>query len=127
LREYEKENSQDLTIKVVDYKYVSKPSFDNYREEAVDDTGSNKIAEDIKKQLLYEWATQQNIPYIKRFPVRYEEYKTESEFWIPIFSTSQGFEESKVILEISSNQFNASRIKVIGVNFSILQEMYILD
>lgn len=127
LREYEHENSKDLAIKIIDYKYMSKASFDNYQEEAVDDTGTNKIAEDIKKQLLYEWAIQQNLPFIERFPVKYEKFKTESEFWIPLFSTDQEFEESKKVLEIISPQFNSSQIKVVGVNFNILQKMYILD
>lgn len=127
LKDYEQENSQDISVKVIDYKYMSKASFDNYREEAIDFNGGNKIAEDIKKQLLYEWTIQQNIQSINNFPVRFEKIKTESEFWIPLFSINHDFEESKRFFEVNNFLFNESQIKVVGVNFDILQQMYILD
>lgn len=127
LKEFENDNSQNISIKIIDYKYMSKVSFDSYRVEAIDFSGANKIAEDIKKQLIYEWSIQNNLPFIRRFPVSFESFITESEYWIPVYSEDQDFESSKKSFTISSDDFNQSRIKVIGINFNILQKMYIAE
>lgn len=131
LQFFQNRSTEGLIIKVVDYKYMGKASFDTYTWGSIDSSGHNKIGEDIQKQLIYEWTLQQNIPKLsprelnKIRPISKDNFKTESEFWIPWFSTNQDFEESKEYFSIVSEDFKQSRIKVVGINFNIVQKMYI--
>lgn len=105
-------------VKIIDYKYMRESDYQRYTPTAftINENGEkeNKIKEDIHKQLIYEWAIQQN----------FINSQTESEFWIPYYSNDLCFETS--IQEAETNEyFAASQIKVIKINFQILQETYI--
>lgn len=105
----------DIGIKVVDYKYMKELDYRLYDHLSVDEKGKNKIKDDIHKQLIYEWAIQQN----------FESTQTESEFWIPYYSDNIDFEVSKIVLDTPSPDFKRSQIKVCKINFNILQEHYV--
>lgn len=105
----------ECSISIIDYKYMKEADYHNYQEFAVDEKGENKIKADIQKQLIYEWAIQQNI----------ENSQTESEFWIPYYSENLDFEVSKKILDTPSDGFKKSQIKVCKINFNILQQHYL--
>ncbi|GEO07022.1 hypothetical protein AAE02nite_46860 [Adhaeribacter aerolatus] len=102
-------------VYIIDYKYLSEGSFHEYNEFSIDEDGNNKIKEDIKKQLVYEWSIQNN----------FNKVKTKSEFWIPSFTDSLSFETCKKYIEISNCKFNESQIKVVKINFNIVQNFYI--
>lgn len=99
-------------IRIIDYKYMRLSDYLLYSPFFIDENGENKVKEDIHKQLVYEWAVQQNWSA-----------KTRSEFWIPIFSSNPSVFEQ--IEEINNSYFNQSQIKVVKINFKILQEFYI--
>ncbi|MFN8357434.1 MAG: hypothetical protein U0Y10_23455 [Spirosomataceae bacterium] len=102
-------------VKIIDYKYMKESDYQNYREFVVDEKGENKIKADIQKQLIYEWAIQQNI----------ENTQTESEFWIPYYSENIDFKALKKVLDTPSEEFKKSQIKVCKINFNILQQHYV--
>lgn len=105
-------------IKIVDYKYMRHSDYKNYNPNSftINEEGEkeNKIKDDIHKQLLYEWAVQRNI----------ENSKTYSEFWIPYYSDDFDFESSKKNIDTNSS-FAESQIKVVKINFKIVQEKYV--
>ena len=99
----------------------------------IDFTGYDKIGEDIHKQLIYEWTLQQNLPRLqlrersKLKPLSVDDFSTRSEFWVPYYSSMEDFEASKEYFPIESSDFNKSGIQVVGINFDIVQQMYILS
>ena len=97
-------------IRIIDYKYMRKSDYQQYNPSHIDKDGKNKIKEDIHKQLVYEWAVQKNW-----------KLNTESEFWIPFYHR----DKDKKKIPISNHFFNESKIKVMEVNFKILQEFYL--
>lgn len=106
----------DAEIKIIDYKYMRQTDYKRYNSNAIDEKGENKIKDDIHKQLIYEWTVQQN----------FQNSATESEFWIPYYSENLDFEKSRLdITNSASNEFKESQVKVIKVNFKILQEKYV--
>ncbi len=107
--------ADDKTIQIIDYKYMAELAFQNYNEYSIDIDGENKIKDDIKKQLIYEWAVQNTI----------RGKKTESEFWIPYFDKKQSDQFIKKYVDIDNDKFNKSRIKVVKVPFNILQDFYL--
>ena len=100
---------------IVDYKYMRQSDYEKYNPNAIDEKGENKIKDDIHKQLIYEWAVQQN----------FENSETKSEFWIPYYADNLDFETSKQELNITNSYFLPSQIKVVKVNFKIFQENYV--
>ncbi|MCD4678235.1 MAG: hypothetical protein K8S18_19915 [Desulfobacula sp.] len=90
-------------------------AFHNYNEYSIDIDGENKINDDIKKQLIYEWAVQNSV----------WEMKTESEFWIPYFDDKHPEQFTKKYIEINNNKFNESQIKVVKIPFNVLQDFYL--
>lgn len=105
-------------ILIVDYKYMRHSDYKNYNPNSftINEAGEkeNKIKDDIHKQLIYEWAVQRNI----------ENSKTNSEFWIPYYSDNLDFENSKKNIDTNLS-FSESQIKVVKINFKILQEKYV--
>jgi hypothetical protein len=105
-------------IEIIDYKYMRHSDYKNYDPNSfiINEAGEkeNKIKEDIHKQLIYEWTVQQNI----------KNSKTQSEFWIPYFSDDLDFENSKMIIDTNAS-FSESQIKVVKINFKILQDRYV--
>lgn len=99
-------------VRIIDYKYMRVSDYSLYSPFYIDENGENKVKEDIHKQLVYEWAVQQNWSA-----------KTRSEFWIPFFSSDPSVFEQ--IEAISNPYFNQSQIKVVKINFKTLQEFYI--
>jgi len=105
-------------ITIIDYKYMRIWDYDWYSPNYTDENGENKVKDDINKQLVYEWAVQQN------WGVKYNRViKTESEFWIPYFSNNPL--EFKKIRTVNNPHFNQSKIKLVKINFKILQDFYI--
>jgi hypothetical protein len=99
-------------IKIIDYKYMRILDYERYSPDYIDKNGENKVKYHIQKQLIYEWTVQQNW-----------KAKTESEFWIPYFSNEQlKFEK---IHTVNNPHFNQSKIKILKINFKILQDFYI--
>ena len=107
--------SDDKSLQIIDYKYMAELAFHNYNEYSIDIDGENKINDDIKKQLIYEWAIQNSIWGIK----------TESEFWIPYFDDKHSEQFTKKYVEINNNKFNESQIKVVKIPFNVLQDFYL--
>jgi len=105
----------DKCIQVIDYKYMAELAFHNYNEYSIDVDGENKINDDIKKQLIYEWAIQNSLLG----------KKTESEFWIPYFDDKHSAEFTKKYIQINNSKFNESQIKVVKIPFNILQDFYL--
>jgi hypothetical protein len=109
---------RDFIITIIDYKYMRQSDYTNYNPNSfvINDAGENetKIKDDIQKQLIYEWAVQQNV----------KNSKTESEFWIPFFSEDLDFENSKRVIHTNPS-FAESQIKVVKINFRILQDKYV--
>lgn len=102
----------NFNIRIIDYKYMRISDYSRYSPFHIDEKGENKVKEDIHKQLVYEWSVQQNWSA-----------KTQSEFWIPFFSSDPSiFEQVEVI---NNPYFNQSQIKVVKINFKTLQEFYI--
>jgi hypothetical protein len=97
------------------YKLLIISIWHNYNEYSIDIDGENKINDDIKKQLIYEWAVQNSVLGIK----------TESEFWIPYFDDKHSEQFTKKFIEINNNKFNESQIKVVKIPFNILQNFYL--
>lgn len=98
--------------RIIDYKYMRISDYQNYSPNHLDEEGKNKVKEDIHKQLVYEWTVQQNWSA-----------KTQSEFWIPFYSTDYTlFEEEETITNI---HFNESQIKLVKINFNVLQNHYL--
>jgi hypothetical protein len=87
-------------IRIIDYKYMRVNDYSRYSPFYIDENGENKVKEDIHKQLVYEWAVQQNWSS-----------KTRSEFWIPFFSNAPSMFEQ--VEEINNPHFNKSQIKVV--------------
>jgi hypothetical protein len=103
-------------ITIIDYKYMRQSDYEIYNSNVIDEKGENKIKEDIHKQLIYEWTVQQN----------FENSETTSEFWIPYYSENLDFKKSKFdITESTSSDFKQNEIKVIKINFKVLQEDYV--
>jgi len=97
---------------IIDYKYMRLSDYKKYSPFHLDENSENKVKEDIHKQLVYEWTVQKNWSA-----------KTQSEFWIPFFSNDLAvFEQVEVI---NNPHFNQSQIKLVKINFKILQEFYI--
>jgi hypothetical protein len=107
--------TDDKSLQIIDYKYMAELAFHNYNEYSIDIDGENKINDDIKKQLIYEWAVQNSVLGIK----------TESEFWIPYFDDKHSEQFTKKFIEINNNKFNESQIKVVKIPFNILQNFYL--
>jgi len=101
-------------VRIVDYKYMRVSDYEDYNPNDVDLEGKNKVKDDIKKQLLYEWAIQQNW-----------RVKTESEFWIPGFFSGYSAIDFKRVCKVQNSEFNKSQIKLIQINFMSLQNFYI--
>lgn len=101
-----------LVVQIVDFKYMSRFDYQSYSEEYLDFNGENKIKADIQKQLVYEWAWQNN------FPVS----KTINEFWIPGYNQGQGF---KTLVKVTNQAFNKSQIKLFTVDFEAVQKAYL--
>ena len=108
-------NSLTSQVKVIDYKYMRQSDYEKYDPNTIDEKGENKIRDDIHKQLIYEWTVQKN----------FQNSETKSEFWIPCYSDNVDFETSKQELNITNSYFLPSQIKVVKVNFKVLQENYI--
>lgn len=108
-------STDDKCIQIIDYKYMAELAFHNYNEYSIDIDGENKINDDIKKQLIYEWAVQNSVWGMK----------TESEFWIPYFDDKNLEELTKKYIEINNNKFNESQIKVVKMPFNVLQDFYL--
>jgi len=112
-------NLLSSNITIIDYKYMRQSDYENYNPNAIsinkNGEPENKIKEDIHKQLIYEWGVQQN----------FEKSETQSEFWIPGYLENTDFEESKQELNITNANFIKSQIKIVKVNFKILQENYV--
>lgn len=124
LIESQKDDSM-LVLKVIDYKYMSELAFCEYSVNTLNEDGKNKVQDDIKKQLIYEWTLQKNFPLVNNFPHSFDALSTESEFWIPYFSEEEdGFLTQKEV-DVQNENFNQSKIKVIKVNFQTLQNFYI--
>lgn len=102
------------SIRIIDYKYMCVADYENYNPNWVNLEGKNKIKEDIKKQLLYEWGIQQNWGR-----------KTKSEFWIPCFFCGYDAIDFKKIYKVRNSEFAQSQIKLVKINFMKLQEFYI--
>jgi hypothetical protein len=102
-------------ICIVDYKYMRHSDYVNYNPSTIDEKGENKVTSDIHKQLIYEWAIQKN----------FENLDTRSEFWIPYYSENLDFEASRQDTGNTNQFFSPSQIKVVKVNFKILQNYYV--
>ncbi len=107
--------TDDKCLQIIDYKYMAELAFHNYNEYSIDIDGENKINDDIKKQLIYEWAVQNSV----------WDMKTESEFWIPYFDDKHLEQLTKKYIEINNNKFNESQIKVVKIPFNVLQDFYL--
>jgi hypothetical protein len=107
----------DLSIiRIIDYKYMRQSDYQRYNPHTIDETEENKIKDDIHKQLIYEWTVQQN----------FAGSITQSEFWIPNFAENLDFEISKLdVTNYASIEFKQSQIRVVKINFKILQEHYV--
>ena len=103
------------SITIIDYKYMRQSDYEKYNPNAIGEKGENKIKDDIHKQLIYEWAVQQN----------FENSETRSEFWIPYYVDDLDLKTSKQELNIKNPYFLPSQIKVVKVNFKIFQENYV--
>lgn len=103
---------------IIDYKYMRESDYQQYNPNAftINEIGEkeNKIKDDIHKQLIYEWTVQQN----------FENSETQSEFWIPTFSDELDFETSRHEV-ITNDVFSQTQIKVIKINFTVLQKCYV--
>lgn len=106
-------STSSIAIKIIDYKYMHTIDYEEFSPYILDINKKNKIKEDIHKQLIYEWSTQQNI----------QNSITESEFWIPQYSSASN--EFSFAINIANDFFNNSRIKLVGINFTLLQNFYI--
>lgn len=107
----------NFKFNIIDYKYMRVRDFTLYSPFHLDKKGENKegenkVKDDIHKQLVYEWTVQQNWAV-----------KTQSEFWIPFFSSDPSVFE--VVEAINNPYFIESQIKVVKINFKTLQEFYI--
>ena len=103
-------------IRIIDYKYMRQSDYESYDSSVIDEKGKNKIRDDIHKQLIYEWAVQQNL----------ENSETKSEFWIPYYSDKLDFEDSRLdITDSATSAFKQSQIRVVKINFKTLQENYV--
>jgi hypothetical protein len=99
-------------VQVIDYKYMKIQDYERYSPNSINADGVNKVKDDIQKQLIYEWSIQQNW-----------KCKTQSEFWIPYFSSNQSkFDET---YQIQNPEIKKTEIKIVKINFNILQEFYI--
>jgi len=110
-------NFSSSYIKIVDYKYMRVSDYENYLPNYIDKDGENKVKDDIQKQLIYEWSVQQNW-----------DKKTESEFWIPYYFLEPLKKEQLKFYDIhivNNESFNQSKIKIVKINFKILQDFYI--
>lgn len=96
-------------IMIIDYKYSAESEYENYDSES-------KTSADIQKQLVYEWAVQQNIP----------NSETESRFWIPYYNSKASNDIGK-LAKIKNPVFEASQIKVFKINFNFLQKKYLAN
>jgi len=105
-------DSSSPFIKIIDYKYMRIWDYEIYSPDYIDKNGENKVKDDIQKQLIYEWTVQQNW-----------KAKTKSEFWIPYFSNDPL--EFEKIHTVNNPHFNQSKIKLVKINFKILQDFYI--
>ena len=103
------------SIQIIDYKYMAELAFHIYNEYSIDIDGENKINDDIKKQLIYEWAVQNSVWGMK----------TESEFWIPYVDDKHPEQFTKKYIEIDNSKFNESQIKVVKIPFNVLQDFYL--
>ena len=107
-----------LFLKIIDYKYMRICDYEWYSPNYTDENGENKVKDDINKQLVYEWTVQQN------WGVKHNRViKTESEFWIPYFSNNPL--EFEKIHPVNNTYFNKSQIKLVKINFKILQDFYV--
>jgi hypothetical protein len=104
-------DSSSPFIKIIDYKYMRISDYEIYSPD-IDKNGENKVKDDIQKQLVYEYTVQQNW-----------KAKTKSEFWIPYFSNDPL--EFEKIHTLNNPHFNQSKIKLVKINFKILQDFYI--
>ncbi|MBV6439452.1 MAG: hypothetical protein EPGJADBJ_01092 [Saprospiraceae bacterium] len=102
----------EAPYQIIDYKYMRISDYETYSPFYIDEKGENKVKEDIHKQLVYEWTVQQNWSA-----------KTQSEFWIPFFSSDPSVLEQVEV--INNPYFNKSQIKVVKINFKTLQEFYL--
>lgn len=101
-----------IAVNIVDYKYMAVQDYIDYDETALNYEGENKIRTDIQKQLVYEYAFQQN----------YLNSLTRSEFWIPGVLANN---ELKKEVPIKNLSFNKSQILLIQINFKMVQEHYL--
>lgn len=99
-------------VKIIDYKYMRILDYERYSPNYIDKKGENKVKDDIQKQLVYEWAVQQNW-----------KVKTESEFWIPYFSNDPLVVEK--LHTVINPHYNQSKIKIVKINFKKVQDFYI--
>ncbi len=103
----------ESVINVIDYKYMRLSDYIKYNPDSVNEFGENKIKDDIHKQLIYEWAIQNNIIGSN----------TKSEFWIPFYS--ENISIFKQIALFTNPHFATSQIDVVQINFNLLQEKYV--
>ncbi len=118
-------SAHQIYLNVIDYKYMSEVAFHEYNEYTLNESGENKVQDDIKKQLIYEWTLQQNFPEVVNFPHSFTEISTMSEFWIPYFSDEEDDFLTQKLVDVINNKFNASQIKIVKINFQTLQKYYI--
>jgi hypothetical protein len=102
-----------IDVDIIDYKYMSKVDYEDYIEFHLDLNGENKTKDDIRKQLVYEYAIQNNYP----------NSTTKSEFWIPGWFDNDWRREVKIV----NPQFTKSQIEVVEINFKMVQENYLKD
>ena len=107
--------TDEKCLQIIDYKYMAELAFHNYNEYSIDIDGENKINDDIKKQLIYEWAVQNSV----------QDIKTESEFWIPYYDDQHPEELTKKYIGINNIKFNESQIKVVKMPFNVMQDFYL--
>jgi hypothetical protein len=100
-------NNKDLAkslnlycIQIIDFKYI-----------CLHNLKSNKIAMDIQKQLLYEWAIQQQDAF--------KNYKTVSEFWVPYYHK----DDNESFYESVNSDFK--KIKLKKIDFKSFQQIYV--
>lgn len=98
----------DFTI--IDYKYVAEVLFKS--QQLIDE---RKF--DIKKQLVYEMALQSG----------YETIKTKSEFWIPGYFKFEQKGDVCIEVEHTNSLLTLNEITVMKLDFSYLQELYLVS
>ena len=104
---------------------MSELAFHEYSEHTLNEDGRNKVQDDIKKQLIYEWTLQQNFPSVQNFPHSFDEIRTHSEFWVPYFSEEEDDFLTQQAVTVQNDKFNQSRIKIVKVYCQTLQKFYI--